>query len=138
MHEYLGQQMTLDADQYCRFKNLLLYSLGKAHHNTKSHISHCCSIPENIMLGSWGINSELASSMTLGSFLPFYTLAHENITFCSELPIPHSRCDASQQVESLCLLVYPLESIAIALLVIWMVLHPLVRDMQHAMEARLT
>lgn len=76
--------------------------------------------------------------MTLGSFLPFDTLAHENITFCSELPIPHSLCDASQQVGSLCLLVYPLESIAIALLVIWMVLHPLVRDMQHAMEARLT
>lgn len=90
------------------------------------------------MLGSWGINSELASSMILGSFLPFDTSAHENVTFYSQLPIPHSLCDASQQVESLCQLVYPLESIAIALLAIWMMPHPLVRDMQHAMEARRT
>ena len=137
LHEYLDPQMTLNADQYSRFKISLSYVSSKAHHNTKSHISRCCSTQENIMLGSWGINSELASSKTLGSSLPFDKSAQEDVAFFEQF-VPHSPCDASQQVQSLCLLVYPLGSIAIALLVIWRVPRPLVRDMQHAMEARLT
>lgn len=75
--------------------------------------------------------------MTLESFLPVNTSVHEDVTFFKPF-IPHSLYDASQQVESLCLLVYPLESIAKALLAIWRLPHPLVRDMQHAMEARQT